>query len=291
MTQPRWAGAWKRAPILPERHADWTAPRLLRKAETPARQTVPPPHAKPVPPPREHSVPALRGNPTLAAGDLMPSAPEREYAVAAAPRLASPAVPYVASPSPAQPSPPRAAVRAGFGRFPALLIICMLGVATGLGAAYLMVRMLPGVAERMTASIDSAVSGLGRMRAAQAAAEAQGHGSAKIVPLPALPATADNAALETLLQRARAELAARKLEQPPGDNALDSYRQLRVRWPEEKRVAQLGGEVGLAFWAMGKAAQSTGDWNEALHYFKIVNSLPPLPLGPSSQPATASAAQ
>jgi hypothetical protein len=280
MTQPRWAGAGKRAPILPERHPDWTAPRLLRKAEPTGRQTVPPPpHAKPVPAPRV--------NPTLAPGDSMLSAPGREYAVA--PRLACPAVPHLASPSPAQPSPPT--VRTGFGRFPSLLIICVLGVATGLGAAYLTVRMLPGVAERVTASIDSAVSGLGRMRAAQAAAEARGHGSAKIVPLPALPATSDNTELETLLQRARSELAALKLEQPPGDNVLDSYRQLRARWPEEKRVAQLGGEVGMAFWSLGKAAQSTGDWNEALHYFKIVNSLPPLPLGLSAPDAGDRAAQ
>jgi hypothetical protein len=284
MTQPRWAGAWKRAPILPERHPDWTAPRLQRKAEPTGRQTVPPPpHAKPVPAPRI--------NPTFAAGDSMHSAPEREYAVA--PRLASQAVPRLVSPSPAQPSPPRAAVRTGFGRFPSLLIIsviCALGAVTGLGAAYLMVRTLPSVAERMTASIDSAVSRLGRLRAAPAA-EAQGHGSAKIVPLPALLATSANNELETLLQRARSELAAHKLEQPPGDNVLDSYRQLRVRWPEEKRVAQLGGDVGLAFWSMGKAAQSTGDWNQALHYFKIVNSLPPLPLGSSSPPEAASAAQ
>jgi hypothetical protein len=281
MTQPRWAGAWKRAPILPERHPDWTAPRLLRKAEPTGRQTVPPPpHAKPVPPPRV--------NPTFAAGDSMHSAPEREYAVA--PRLASLAVPRLASPSPAQPSPPRAAVRTGFGRFPSLLIICVLGVATGLGAAYLTVRMLPGVAERVTASIDSAVSGLSRLRAAPAA-EAQGHGSAKIVPLPALAATSGNTELETLLQRAEGELAAHKLEQPPGDNALDSYRQLRAKWPAEKRVAQLGGGIGLAFWSLGNAAQSAGDWNKALHYFQIVNSLPPLPLGSLPAPTAASAAQ
>jgi hypothetical protein len=288
MTQPRWAGAWKRAPILPERHPDWTAPRLLRKAEAPARQTVPPPHVKSVPPPRKESVAAPSQHPTLAAGS-MPSAPERDYAVV--PPLPSPAVPRLASPSPAQPSPPRAAVRAGFGRFPSLFIICVLGVATGLGAAYLIVRILPGSAERMTASIDRAVSELGRMRAALPAAEAQGHGSAKIVPLPAPSATSGNTELETLLQRAEGELAAHKLEQPTGDNALDSYHQLRVKWPEEKRVAQLGGAIGLAFWSIGNAAQSAGDWNKALHYFEIVNSLPPLPLGSSRAPATDSAAQ
>jgi hypothetical protein len=289
MTRLRLAGASKRAPILPERHPDWTAPRLLRKAEPTGRQTVPPPHAKPVPPPREEFVPAPPRPPTLAAGDSIRGEPERQHVVV--PRSASPAAPRLASPGLARPSPPRAATQAGLGRFLSLLIICVLGVATGLGAAYLMVRMSPDIAERMTASIDSAVSGLGRMRAAQPAAEAQGHGSAKIVPLPALPATSANAALETLLQRAQGELAERQLERPPGDNALDSYRQLRAKWPEDKRVAQLGGAVGLAFWSLGKAAQSTGDWNTALHYFEIVNSLPPLPLGSSPPPATDSAAQ
>jgi hypothetical protein len=289
MTQPRLAGASKRAPILPERHPDWTAPRLLRKAEPTGRQTVPPPLAKPVPPPRKESVPAPPRYPTLAPGDSIRSEPDRQHAVV--PHLASPAAPRLAAPSLARPSPPDAAIRAGLGGFPSLLIICALGVATGLGAAYLMVRMSPSIVERMTASIDTAVSGLGRMRAAQPVVETQGHGSATIVPLPALPASSRDSALETLLQRAQGELAERKLEQPPGDNALDSYHQLRAKWPEDKRVAQLGGAIGLALWSLGKAAQSTGDWNTALHYFEIVNSLPPLPLGSSPPQAAESAVQ
>jgi hypothetical protein len=288
MTQPRWAGASKRALIQPDRHPDWTAPRLLRKAEPTVRQTVPPPHAKPVPPPHKESVPAPLGNPPLAASDSIRGESERHHAVV--PRLTSAAAPRLASQSPARPSPLRGAARAGLGRFLPLLVICV-GVATGLGAAYLIVRMSPGVAERMTASIDSAVSAFGHLRAPQPAAEAQAHGSAKIVPLPALPATSGNGELETLLQRARGELAERKLEQPTGDNVLDSYRQLTAKWPEEKRVAQLGGAIGMAFWSLGKAAQSTGDWNEALHYFKIVNSLPPLPLGSSAPDAADAAAQ
>jgi hypothetical protein len=290
MTQPRWAGAWKRAPILPERHPDWTAPRLLRKAEPTGRQTVPPPpHAKPVPPPRRESVRALLGSPTLAAGDPIRGESEQRYAVV--PRLTSAAAPHLAARSPARASPPPAATRAGFWRFLSLLIICALGVATGLGAAYLIVRRSPGMAERMTASIDTAVSAFGHIGGPHRAAEAQIHGSAKIVPLPALPATSGDSELETLLQRARGELAERKLEQPPGDNALDSYRQLKAKWPEQKRVAQLGDAIGLAFWSLGRAAQSTGDWNEALHYFKIVNSLPPLPLGSSAPDAADAAAQ
>jgi hypothetical protein len=286
MTQPRWAGAWKRAPMLPERHPEWTAPRLLRKAEPTGRLTVPPPpHAKPVPPPHRQSVPALLGNQTLADGDSIRGESEQRHAVVR--RVTSAAAPRLAAPNPTRPSLPPGATRAGFGRFLSLLVICALGVATGLGAAYLIVRTSPGMAERMTASIDSAVSALGHIGAPEPATEAQAHGSAKIVPLPALPATSDNGELETLLQRARRELAERKLEQPPGDNALDSYRQLRAKWPEEKRVAQLGGDVGMAFWSLGKAAQSTGDWNEALHFFKIVNSLPPLPLGSSGPDAAA----
>jgi hypothetical protein len=287
MTQPRWAVAWKRAPVLPERHPEWTAPRLLRKAEPTERLTVPPPpHAKPVPPPRSQSVPALLGNPTLADDDSIRGESEQRHPVVRG--VTTAAAPRVAASNPTRPSPPPGATRADFGRFRSLLIISVLGVATGLGAAYLIVRTSPDMAERMTASIGSAVSALGHIGAPEPAAEAQAHGSAKIVPLPALPETSDNGALETLLQRARGELAERKLEQPPGDNALDSYRQLRAKWPEEKRVAQLGGDVGMAFWSLGKAAQSTGDWNEALHFFKIVNSLPPLPLG-SSGPGAAAA--
>jgi hypothetical protein len=289
MTQPRWAGASKRAPILPERHPDWTAPRLLRKAEPTGRQTVPPPHAKPVPPLRTESVPAPPRNPVVVAGDSSRREPERQPAVV--PRLASPAAPRLASPGPARRSPLGAAARTGFGPLLSLFIICVLGVATGLGAACLIVWMSPSTAERMTASIDTAVSALGRIGSAKLAAEPQGRGSAAIVSIPALTASSGDSALEPLLQRARGELAAHKLEQPPGDNALDSYRHLRAQWPDEKRVAQLGGAIGLAFWSLGNAAQSAGDWNKALHDFEIVNSLPPLPLGSSPPPAAASAAQ
>jgi hypothetical protein len=288
MTQPRWAGAWKRAPILPERHPDWTAPRLLRKPDPTGRQTVPPP-PKLLPPPRNELVPAPPRHPALAGGDSIRGESERQHAIV--PRLASPGASRSASPTLPGPSPLRAAARAGFGPLLSLFIICALGVATGLGAAYLVVWMSPGTAERMTASIDTAVSALGRIGAAKLAAEPQGRGSAAIVSIPALPASSGNSELEMLLQRARGELAAHKLEQPPGDNVLDSYRQLRVKWPEEKRVAELGGAIGLAFWSLGNAAQSSGDWNKALHYFEIVNSLPPLPLSSSPPPATDSAAR
>jgi hypothetical protein len=184
----------------------------------------------------------------------------------------------------------RAAARTGFGPLLSLFIICALGAATGLGAAYLIVWTSPSAAEGMTASIDTAVSTLGRIGTAKLAAEPQGHGAA-IVSIPALTATSGDSELGPLLQRARGELAAHKLEQPPGDNALDSYRQLRAKWPDEKRVAQFGGTIGLAFWSLGNAAQSAGDWKKALHYFEIVNSLPPLPLGSLPAPAAASAAQ
>jgi hypothetical protein len=288
MTQPRWAGASKRVPILLEKHPDWTPPRLLRKPDTMGRQTVPPP-PKPLPPPRNELVPAPPRHSAFAVGDSIPGESDRQHAIV--PRLASPAASRLASPSLAGPPPLRAAARAGFGPLLSLLVICALGVATGLGAACLIVWMSPGAAERMTAPIDTAVSALGRIGVAKTTAEAQGPGSSKIVPIPARPAAAGDSELDTLLQRAQGELAKRKLERPPGDNALDSYRQLKAKWPEEKRVAQLGGAIGFAFWSLGKDAQSTGDWNKALHYFEIVNSLPPLPLGSSPPPATDSAAR
>jgi hypothetical protein len=288
MTRPRWAGASKRVPILLEKHPDWTPPRLLRKPDTMGRQTVPPP-PKPLPRPRNELVPAPPRHTALAVDDSIRRESDRQRAIVSS--LASPAASRLASPSLAGPSPLRAAARAGFGPLLSLLVICALGVATGLGAAYLVVWLSPSAAARMTTSIDAVVSALGQIGGAKLAAEPQGRGSAAIVSIPALPTSSDASELETLLQRARGELAARKLEQPLGDNALDSYRQLRVKWPEEKRVAQLGGAVGLAFWSLGNAAQSSGDWNKALHYFEIVNSLPPLPLSSSPPPAADSAAR
>ena len=92
------------------------------------------------------------------------------------------------------------------------------------------------------------------------------------------PAAASDAELSALLQKAKRELAERKLEQPPLDNALESYRLLSSRWPREKGVTELGGAIGLAFWTMGNEAKAAGNWQQALHYFELVNTLPPLPL-------------
>jgi hypothetical protein len=278
MTQPRLAGALKRAPILPERHPGWTAPRLLRKAEPTARQAVALPQATPVPPPpRDH---------TSFAGDSIRGAPERRHASVAG--LASPAAPHRAPPSLARPSAPRPAARAGLAPVLSLLMIGAVGVATGAGAAGAIVLMSPSMAERVTGEIDTALSALGSIRFASLTDDTQRHGSSLTI---ALPAASGDGELETLLQRAQGELAERKLEEPPGDNALDSYRRLKAKWPEEKRVAQLGSAIGLAFWSLGNAAQSAGDWSKALHDLEIVNSLPPLPLGSPVSAVAESAAR
>ncbi|HZB93215.1 MAG TPA: hypothetical protein VE397_17345, partial [Stellaceae bacterium] len=194
--------------------------------------------------------------------------------------LAASVAAHWVSPSLARPSSSRAAVRAGFGFLAPLLVIAGLGVATGTGAASLIVLKSPATAARIAVPLDAAVSALSGSSNANPAVDA---GRSITVSLP--PASGDSD-LETLLQRAQGELAAQKLEQPRGDNALELYRQLKAKWPEDKRVAALGGAIDLTFWSRGNAAQSAGDWGKALHYFEIVNSLPPLPLGSSRAAAS-----
>jgi len=96
---------------------------------------------------------------------------------------------------------------------------------------------------------------------------------------PASTAAGDHDELTALLQRTEHELAEQRLEQPAGDNALDTYRQLAARWPHVQPVAHLGRSIALAFWTLGNNAKAAGHWDQALHYLEIVNTLPPIPLG------------
>jgi hypothetical protein len=157
-----------------------------------------------------------------------------------------------------------------------IAIACVLGMATGAAGACLLARLAPETAERMVVPVRYVASALGgtetmRPREAMTA----------MAPLPPLqPAAAGPSAsseLGALLEKVRRELAQGKLEQPAGDNALASYRLLMARWPQEKGVRELGGAIGATFWSLGNDAKAVGDWPKALHYFEIVNSLPPLP--------------
>ena len=229
--------------------------------------------------------------------------------------------PFRAAPRVSNPIP---AARARRRPLVLLLFVCFLGVATGTGGAYLLVRFSPATAARVGAPGRAAVSAITSAATALSDRTKVRQSSAVTVPVPAAPtsvaaqtrlpeasaaaqsgstlpdealapsgaaadaparsasgtasaAADDPRGLAALLARAARELAERKLEQPADDNALASYRQLAARWPQEKRVAQLGGEIGLAFWSLGQEAQRSGRWREALHYLEIVNTLPPVP--------------
>lgn len=278
MTQPRWAAASKRAPDHLERHPEWTAPRLLRRTSSaplalpPPTGSVPAPQERRVPPPPSDPDPGIRKSARIGA------APQHALPL---PLAASVAERWV-SPSLALPASSHTVARAGFGSLVSLLVISALGVVTGTGTASLIALKAPATAARIAAPLDAAVSIFSGSSNAVTATEAR-----RSITV-ALPPAAGDSDLEALLQRARGELAAQNLEQPSGDNALGSYRQLKAKWPEDKRVAELGGAIGAVFWSRANAARSAGNWGEALHYFELVNALPPLALGSSPPRAAAS---
>jgi hypothetical protein len=170
-------------------------------------------------------------------------------------------------------------------------IACLLGVLTGAIGAYLLALLAPQTAERVVVPVRYALASFGGTKTMPPKPVA----TAIVMLPPSRPAVAGQSRFSgttaaaaasasapsepgALLQRARRELAEGRLEQPAGDNALETYRLLLATWPQEKRVTELGGAVGAAFWSRGTEAKSAGDWQKALHYFEIVNSLPPLPV-------------
>jgi hypothetical protein len=165
MTQPRPAGATKRAPIQSECYPDWRAPRLLRKSEPKAGQTVRPPQEIPVSPPERQFVPAPRRN--LGLGGSIRS--ESEIQQAPPLRLAAPIASDLATGCAGldfamcgAPTTLDSRSAAGF-RDPSLSLLSLLSVfwgSDGPGAAYLIVLRFPVTSERMSAPIDSASRGL-----------------------------------------------------------------------------------------------------------------------------------
>lgn len=278
-------------------HPEWTAPRLRGRAGSSGQPGVPPPPGATESSPREPSRHDPGQGEAIATHQAFRAAPGVSAAIPAARARRRPLVIFI--------------------------FVCLLGVVTGTGGAYLLVRLSPATAARIGAPGRAAVSAIvsaatalrdrtrvketsavtvplpaaprsvaARSRAPEASAAAQ---SGSSLPAEALaqagaaakaqaPPTSRNATTAVddpralaLLQRAERELVERKLEQPTDDNALASYRELAASWPQEKRVAQLGGEIGLAIWSLGQEAQRSGDWREALHYWEIVNTLPPVP--------------
>lgn len=82
------------------------------------------------------------------------------------------------------------------------------------------------------------------------------------------------ATLAAFVDQGEHQIAEHRLETPPGDNALETYRRIAAKLPESAETHALGEHLSLAFWSLGVAATQRGDWAEATRYFDIVKTLP-----------------
>ena len=68
------------------------------------------------------------------------------------------------------------------------------------------------------------------------------------------------------------------LDQPAGDDALETYRQIVAIAPHAAATGELGDRLSAKFSSLATEARATEKWDDALHYFEILKTLPAVPL-------------
>lgn len=201
-----------------------------------------------------------------------------------------------------------------------LFVACVFGLGTGVGGAYLLAATAPRIAEQCAAQIRAAITfvmpGLYAPPPVERSDKAITSGYAVHLAIPPRPDAPEAHPAEvahtgeprqesppaqaapkppselvtggqateflTAKEQVERQLAEHRLEQPLGDNALESYRRLASRWPDEPEVVRLGARLGVTFWLLGSDARAAGNRGEALHYFAVVNTLPSMPRATAS---------
>jgi hypothetical protein len=73
-------------------------------------------------------------------------------------------------------------------------------------------------------------------------------------------------------------LAEGRLDKPENNNALDTYRKMAAIAPNDPASIALGGRLSAAFWSLANRARKDARLDEALHYYGVLKTLPPVPL-------------
>jgi hypothetical protein len=210
-----------------------------------------------------------------------------------------PALETATAPDPPQSPPEAVAVcrKAGGGaqeshgdtaappRLRPLLLACLFGagVATGIGVAHVMgdaaIGTVIGSSEPVAAALKPSErrTGDGLPRGTDVS---QGDRDA---PQP-LAGVTD---LSAMMDRLRRQIAEDRLDQPQGDNALDTYRQIAARSPDD--AARAGQPLSAAFWLKAESARAAAHWDEALHYLNVLKTLPSALPTPNADPGPAGA--
>lgn len=90
-------------------------------------------------------------------------------------------------------------------------------------------------------------------------------------------AAASGAGVRELLRQAEEEIAANRLEQPPGSNAIETYHRLSALAPHDPATAQVGERLSSALWTLATDARNAERWDDAIRYFGLLETLPPVP--------------
>jgi hypothetical protein len=83
----------------------------------------------------------------------------------------------------------------------------------------------------------------------------------------------ERAGLLALFEDAERQIAEQRLDQPEGDNALETFREVIARWPDDARVAQLRQRLREEFLLLWSNAIAAEKQDERQQYFEIVESL------------------
>jgi hypothetical protein len=82
-------------------------------------------------------------------------------------------------------------------------------------------------------------------------------------------------ALKEQMQR---QFAEGRLDKPENDNALETYKKMAAIAPNDPATIALGGHLSAAFWSLANRARKDVRLDEALRYYGILKTLPPVPL-------------
>jgi len=176
-----------------------------------------------------------------------------------------------------------------------LAAVFAMGVAAGVGGAYLLPAGLPHGKDDILA-LQKTIFG-GGSRDGGATLSSSGNGSTATSAVPAAPEVAKQSDLAklpngadpraTLVARAKRQIGERKLDRPPGDNALETYRLMAARGADDPAAQGVAAQLKAALSRRIDEAVAARRWDDAesgLESFATLQSLRPSTAGASAGP-------
>ena len=186
---------------------------------------------------------------------------------------------------------PRPARPRGWSAFQLLVLACgfAAGVAVGVGGSRLLDTDL---------SVGAYLEAMQRTRTPMADMASARRSGVEASPLPAAaspgspypgvgevrpdgtaaPGSSNNPEVSSLRGAAERELVEGWVDRPEHDNALDTYKKMAAIAPNDPATIALGGHLSAVVWTLANRARKDARLDEALHYYEVLKTLPPVPL-------------